>query len=100
MRNCEYCNKELHSWVEETPDEFGTQRWEESDPCPLGCDSHDEMNLEETEGYYAFRVHVAKTLMDNAQEDIKITRTLESLDNYIQEWWSEYGREAFEKENR
>lgn len=97
--NCEICNRELNSWVEETPDEFGTQKWESSDPCPMGCESHEEMNLEETEGYYAFRVHVAKTLMNNATEDIKITKTLESLDDHIQVWWDEYGRDAFVEEN-
>ena len=98
--NCEYCGKELRTWKDGFQHEFGYEEWEESDPCPLGCDSHDEMALEETEGYYAFRVHVAKTLMDNAVEDIKITRTLESLDDYIQMWWSDVGREAFNGENR
>jgi hypothetical protein len=97
--NCEYCNRELNSWTEETPDEFGVQRWEEADPCPMGCERHEEMALDETEGYYAFRVFVAKTLMDNATEDIKITKTLESLDDHIQIWWGEFGREAFVGEN-
>ena len=99
MSDCEYCGRELRSWVEETPDEFGVQTWESSDPCPMGCECHEEMALEETEGYYAFRVHVAKTLMNNASEDIKITKTLESLDDHIQIWWNEAGREAFVGEN-
>ena len=68
--------------------------------CEFGCDAHDEMNLEETEGYYAFRIFVAKTLIENAKEDIKITKTLESLDDHIQMWWDEVGREAFNGENR
>ena len=97
--NCEICNRELNSWTEETPDEFGVQRWEESDPCPLGCEAHEEMSIEETEGYYAFRVHVAKTLMNNATEDIRITKTLESLDEWVSQWWNEEGQFVFVEEN-
>jgi len=97
--NCETCGRELRSWVVETPDEFGVQRWEASDPCKLGCEAHAEMALEETEGYYAFRVHVAKTLMNNATEDIKITKTLEALDEWVEMWWNEVGRDAFLMEN-
>ena len=96
---CETCNRELRSWKDGFQHEFGYEEWEESDPCPMGCECHEEMALEETEGYYAFRVHVAKTLMNNASEDIRINKTLESLDDHIQIWWDEYGREAFLDEN-
>jgi hypothetical protein len=97
--NCEHCNRELRSWKNGFHLDHGYGEWEEADPCPRGCEAHEEMALDETEGYYAFRVFVAKTLMNNASEDIKITKTLESLGDHIQEWWSEFGREAFLEEN-
>ena len=99
MSDCEYCGRELRSWKDGFQHEYGYEEWEESDPCPNGCESHEEMKLEETEGYYAFRVFVAKTLMNNATEDIKINGTLESLDDHIAMWWSEVGKETFCKEN-
>ena len=98
--NCEICDRELRSWKNGFQHEHGYEEWKESDPCPMGCECHEEMALEETEGYYAFRVHVAKTLMNNATEDIRITKTLESLDEWISQWWNEAGREAFVEEQR
>jgi len=96
---CEYCNRELRSWTEETPDEFGVQRWESSDPCKMGCHQNKEVDFASGSEYYAFRMSVAKTLTNNATEDIKITKTLESLDEWVEMWWNEAGRDAFVGEN-
>ena len=97
--NCEICDRELNSWTEETPDEFGVQRWESSDPCKMGCDQNEEEDFAGSKEYFLFRANVARTLIANSSVEVNVVKTLASLDEWMSQWWNEAGREAFLDEN-
>jgi hypothetical protein len=96
---CETCGRELKTWKDGFQHEHGYEEWEESDPCPMGCDQNEEEDFAGPKEYFLFRANVARTLMANATVDVNVIKTLESLDEWVEMWWDEVGKEQYLEEN-